>query len=429
MNLLRQFDLYGISAFSLAFVLIQSLPTTTLFAQDIDILIKGGHVIDGKNEIDGIMDVAITAGKISAVAQNISASGAKRVVDADGMYVTPGLIDMHVHVYNGTDTDSYLADALGSLPPDGFTFRSGVTTVVDAGTSGWRNFREFKKQTIDQSQTRVLAFISIVGVGMRGRLHAQDLTDMDPILTAYMIREYPDIIIGVKKHHHQGATFTPVERAVEAGNIAKVPVMVDFGEHDPMLSIKTLFLEKLRPGDIFTHTYSYTRNRETVVDEEGKVKPFIFEAQNRGIIFDVGHGGGSLIWHQTIPSIVQGFLPDVISTDLHKWSMNDGMKDMTNTMSKFLNLDMTIQQVVHRATNIPATVIQRPELGNLSVGAEADVAVLSIREGEFGFLDSRGRKLMGSQKIEAELTIRAGRVVWDLNGISAKNWDEEPRKY
>lgn len=401
----------------------------SLCAQQYDLLLKGGHVIDAKNEIDSPMDVAITEGKISQVATNIPANQAKQVVDVKGMYVTPGLIDMHTHVYHGTDTDSYLANALGSLPPDGFTFRSGVTTVVDAGTSGWRNFREFKAQTIDQSQTRVLAFISIVGSGMRGRLHAQDLSDMDPVLTAFIIKEFPDIIVGIKKHHYQGLDFTPVERAVEAGNKANVPVMVDFGEHYPMLSLKTLFLEKLRPGDIFTHTYSYTPNREPVVDEKGKVKPFIFEAQKRGIIFDVGMGGGSLIWHQAIPSVQQGFLPDVISSDLHMWSMNDGMKDMANMLSKFLNLGMSIQDVILRSTWSPAQVIQRTELGNLSVGTEADVAVFSIKAGDFGFLDSRGRKMKGTQKVEAELTIRAGKIVWDLNGTSVPMWDAKPYRY
>lgn len=400
-----------------------------LRAQDYDLLLKGGHVIDPKNGLNGVMDVAIKEEKIALVADNIPAEASKKVVDVRGLFVTPGLIDMHTHVFHGTDVDSYLANGLGSLPPDGFTFRSGVTTVVDAGTSGWRNFRKFKHQTIDQAQTRVLAFISIVGDGMYGRLEAQNLTDMDPVLTAFMIDLYPDIIVGVKEHHYRGGDFTPVERAVEAGNIAKVPVMIDFGEHNPMLSIKTLFLEKLRPGDIFTHTYSYTTNREPIVNDEGKVKPFVFEAQKRGIIFDVGHGGGSFIWHQAVPSVEQGFLPDVISTDLHFWSMNDGMKDMTNLLSKFLSLGLSMEEVITRSTWNPAQVIRRPDLGHLSPGTEADITILRVHEGEFGFMDSRGRKISGNRKIEAELTLRAGRVVWDLNGISVPFWNTEPLKY
>ena len=401
----------------------------SLKAQDYDLLLKGGHVIDPKNGIDQILDVAIKDGEIAAVAADISAESSSKVISVAGLYVTPGLIDMHTHVFQGTDVDSYLANGLGSLPPDGFTFRAGVTTVVDAGTSGWRNFRQFKRQTIDQAQTRVLAFISIVGAGMYGRLEAQNLNDMDPVLTAFMIDLYPQHIVGVKKHHYRGGDFTPVERAVEAGTLAGVPVMVDFGEHDPMLSIETLFLEKLRPGDIFTHTYSYTRNREAVVDDQNKVKPFVFTAQKRGIVFDVGHGGGSFIWHQVIPSIEQGFLPDVISTDLHFWSMNAGMKDMTNLLSKFLNLGMSLPQVITGSTWNPAQVIQRPELGHLTPGAEADVAVFRLHEGDYGFMDTRGRMMKGTQKLEAELTLRAGKVVWDLNGISVPSWDTAPLKY
>ncbi len=403
--------------------------TLLVQGQEYDLVIKGGQVIDPKNNLNEILDVAVKDGKVAAVAANIPVSNATTVIQAQGLYVTPGLIDMHTHVFQGTDVDSYLANGLGSLPPDGFTFRAGVTTVVDAGTSGWRNFRQFKHQTIDQSQTRVLAFISIVGAGMYGRLEAQNLNDMDPVLTAFMIDLYPEHIVGVKKHHYRGDNFTPVERAVEAGNMAGVPVMVDFGEHDPMLSIKTLFLEKLRPGDIFTHTYSYTNNRETVVDENNQVKSFIFQAQKRGIIFDVGHGGGSFIWHQVVPSIEQGFLPDVISTDLHFWSMNAGMKDMTNLLSKFLNLGMTMEQVIGRSTWEPAQVIQRPQLGHLSPGAEADIAVFRLHEGNFGFMDARGRMMKGTQKLETELTLRAGKVVWDLNGLSVPAWDKEPLKY
>lgn len=405
------------------------LPAQTLQAQEIDILLKGGHVIDPKNEIDAQMDVAIADSKILQVAPEISAENAKRVVDVSGLYVTPGLIDMHVHVFHGTEPGAYIANAFTSLPPDGFTFRSGVTTVVDAGSSGWRNFRLFKEQTVDRAQTRVLAFLNIVGTGMYGRLEEQDVTDMNPTMAANMIKRlFPDILIGIKSAHYWG-DFTQVERAVEAGELANVPVMVDFGEHEPMLSLESLLLEKLRPGDIFTHTYSYTKGREPVVDDNGKVKPYIFEAQKMGRIFDVGMGGGSLIWHQAIPSVKQGFLPDVISTDLHTQSMNDGMKDMANTMSKFLNMGMSIQDVILRSTWNPANVINKTELGHLSEGVEADVAVFSLREGDFGFIDSRRRKMKGTRKLEAELTIRAGRIVWDLNGISVPMWDVEPLQY
>lgn len=394
-------------------------------AQEFDLLIKGGHVIDPANNIDSQLDVAVKDGKISRVAAGIPASSAKRLVDAKGLYVTPGLIDMHAHVFVGNDLGAYIADGQTSVAPDGFTFRSGVTTVVDAGSSGWRNFRKFKEQTIDRSQTRVLALLNIVGNGMVGRFEEQDVSDMNPVMTANMITElFPDILVGIKASHYWG-DFTQVDRAVEAGKLAKVPVMVDFGEHDPPNSIEALFMQHLRPGDIFTHTYSHgPTKRETIVDDKGKVKPFVFSARKRGIIFDVGHGGGAFSWKQAVPALQQGFTPDVISTDLHTQSMNAGMKDLTNVMSKFLALGMPLKDVIQRVTVNPARVINRPALGSLSVGSDADIAVLNLRKGDFGFLDVSGTKYKGSQKLEAELTVRAGKVVWDLNGISAVTYQQ-----
>ncbi len=393
-------------------------------AQQIDILLKGGHVIDPKNKIDGKMDVAITKGKIAQVAANIPTKNVTKVIDVTGLFVTPGLIDMHVHVYNGNDLGAYIANGQTSVPPDGFTFRAGVTTVVDAGSSGWRNFRQFKEQTIDKSQTRVLALLNIVGTGMFGRFEEQDVADMNPVMTSHMIKTlFPEILVGIKSAHYWG-DFTQVDKAVEAANLAGVPVMVDFGEHEPPLSLESLLMKHLRPGDMFTHTFSYGPDkRETIVDESGKVKPFVFEAQKRGIVFDVGHGGGAFSWRQAVPALQQGFKPDVISTDLHTQSMNGGMKDISNVLSKFMSMGMPLQEVIHRATWAPANVIKRTELGSLSVGSDADVAVFNVRKGDFGFTDIRGTKFKGTQKLEAELTIRAGKIVWDLNGIGAPMWD------
>jgi dihydroorotase len=331
---------------------------------------------------------------------------------------------MHVHVFMGNEPGAYIADGATSVMPDGFTFRSGVTTVVDAGSSGWRNFELFKEQTIDKADTRVLALLNIVGTGMRSRFEEQDVTDMNPVMTAHMItRLYPEILVGVKSAHYWG-DFTQVDKAVEAGKLANVPVMIDFGEHDPTNSIKSLFLEHLRPGDMFTHTFANITQRESVVDENGMVKPFIFDAQKKGIVFDVGHGGGSFTWQQAVPAIQQGFMPTVISTDLHTQSMNAAMKDLCNVLSKFMAIGMTLEEVISRATWIPAKVINRPDLGHLSVGAEADISVLKLREGDFGYIDVRRKKVNSSQKLEAELTLRAGRIVWDLNGISMERFED-----
>jgi dihydroorotase len=203
--------------------------------------------------------------------------------------------------------------------------------------------------------------------------------------------------------------------------------MVDFGVHTPPQSLEDLLLKHLRPGDILTHTYAHVDGRIPIVDEAGKVRPYVWEARKRGVIFDAGHGGGSFLFRQAVPALKQGFAPDVISTDLHTGSMNTGMKDILNTMSKFLNMGMTLQDVIKANTSRAADVIKRPELGRLSVGGQADIAVLNLRRGTFGFIDVSGGKLVGDRKLECELTVKGGQVVWDLNGISRPLWTEMPK--
>ncbi len=385
-----------------------------------DLLLKGGHVIDARNRISAVRDVAISNHKIAAVAANIPAAQARKVVSVEGLYVTPGLVDIHVHVYAGTgQRGAYSGDL--SVYPDGFTFRSGVTTVADAGSSGWRNFPDFKDRVIDRAKTRVLAFLNIVGKGMGGGAIEQDLSDMDAAATAKRAMEHRGTIIGVKTAHYTGPEWTPVERAVEAGTTAKVPVMVDFGTFRPERPYQDLVLKKLRPKDISTHMYL---DRVPMLDDNGKVRPYLFEAKKRGVIFDAGHGAGSFLFRQAVPAIQQGFIPDSISTDLHVSSMNAGMKDMTYVMSKFLVMGMSVDDVVMRSTWNPAREIQREEIGNLSVGSPADVAVLRVVNGDFGFVDTFGAKMKGNRKFVCEMTVRDGLVVYDLNGISRDEWNK-----
>jgi len=396
-----------------------SLTSGPVLSQTYSIVIKGGHVIDPKNNIDQVMDIAIDSGKIMKVAKNINTNNAAQVVDAKDLYVTPGLIDIHTHDFWGTEPNHQYEDGNLAIQPDGFTFPNGVTTVVDAGSSGWRTFPTFKAQTIDQSQTRVLAFLNIVGEGMRGG-YEQNENDMDSKMSALVARQYKNIIVGFKLAHYEGYDWTPADRAVEAGNLAGgIPVMVDFGGSNPPLSIEELFLNHLRPGDIFTHCFAQLNSREFIVDSTTKtVKPFVWEARKKGIIFDVGYGGISFAYSQAIPALKQGFYPNSISTDLHVGSMNAAMKDMLATMSKFLAMGMDLKSVIAASTWNPAKEINHEELGNLSVGSGADVAILNIRKGKFGLFDYTGYKIETDKKLECEMTIRNGRIVYDLNGIA-----------
>ncbi len=383
-----------------------------------ELLLQGGHVLDPKNNVNATMDVAIADGKVARVAPDIDPILARQVVDVSGFYVTPELVDIHVHVYAGTGMrGAYSGD--NSVYPDGHTFRSGVTTVVDVGSSGWRNFEDFKDRIIDRSRTRVLAMLNIVGKGMGGGEIEQNPDDMDAKATADMAKKHPDTIVGVKTAHYRAPNWTAVDRAVEAGTLADIPVMVDFGSFTKQRPFEELVTKRLRPGDMYTHMYL---SRVPMFDASGKLRPYLLDARKRGVKFDVGHGGGSFVWKQAIPAIKQGWIPDSISTDLHITSMNRGMKNMTNVMSKILNQGVSIYDVVKMSTWHPAQQIKRTEFGHLSVGAVADVAVLRVDEGEFGFLDVRNGRFMGDKLIVAEMTVHDGRVVWDLNARSSPDW-------
>ena len=381
-----------------------------------DLLLKGGHVIDARNGIDRITDVAIKDGKIARVAPDLAAAQAKRVVNAQDLYVTPGIIDIHAHVYAGTGLRAYTGDL--SVYPDGFTYRSGVTTVVDAGSAGWRNFADFRQRVIDRAHTRVLAFVNIVADGMSP--HGEnDPKDMQPKEAARVARENADIVVGFKTAHYAGPGWYSVDRAVEAGRQANLPVMVDFGFLVGERTLKELLESKLRAGDIYTHCYSPFR-MELLPD--AMVNPAMTNGRKRGVLLDVGHGGGSFFWNVAVPATKQNLWPDTISTDLHVGSMNSGMKDISNVMSKMIVLGMPLKDVIAATTWRAAQAIKHPELGHLSEGATADVAVFRMEKGDFGFIDSAGARMDGKQRLRVELTIQGGQVVWDLDGIAADDW-------
>ena len=388
-----------------------------------DLLLKGGTVIDPKNNLNARRDIAISGGKIAAVEASIDAAKAKKVIDVAGLYVAPGFIDLHVHVFYG-DGPSYRDGGLSVLP-DAFSFRSGVTTMVDAGTAGSKNFEIFKKRIIDRSKTRVLSFVNIVGAGMGGEVE-QNRSDMDPAPLIALAKQYPKIIVGVKTAHYAGPEWTAVDNAVKAGDGANIPVMVDFGAFRLDRPHEELITKRLRPGDMYTHMYLPA---VPMFDKDGKVRQYLLDGRKRGVLFDAGHGGGSFVFRYAVPAIKQGFIPDSISTDLHASSMIGGMKDMTNVMSKFLNMGMSLEQVIRASTWHPARQIKRMELGNLSVGMTADVAVFSLQKGKFGFTDVYGAKLEGTQMITSELTFKAGKMYWDLNGLARQAWDKLPKEY
>ena len=398
------------------FVIMFVLTYVFAHAQQYDILIKNGNIIDPKNHINAKKDIAIAKGKIAKVADDIPATESKKTIDATGLYVVPGLIDIHTHVFVGTRPDKF-ADGFNSVSPDDFTFKSGVTTVVDAGTSGWRNFPLFKQQVIDKSQTRILSFVNIAGSGMSGKPTEEDVNDMNADSVAVLIKKFKDIIVGVKIGHYEGKDWTPFERALDAGNKSNTPLFVEC--HLPQFSLEDQ-LKKMRPGDIITHSYEQISERMPVVDSQGNVRPFVLDAQKRGVLFDVGHGGAGFWFSQAVPAFQQGLVPNSFGSDLHRFSMNAGMKNMLNIMSKYMAIGMPMEDVITHATWNPAKSIKREDLGNLDVGSVADIAILSLMKGKFGFIDASGKRLEGDQKLEAELTMRAGKIVWDLNGISAQ---------
>jgi dihydroorotase len=383
-----------------------------------DLLLKGGHVIDPKNRIDAVRDVAVSAGRIAAVADKLAPADAKQVIDASGLYVTPGLIDIHVHVYKRTNPPPRAQDE--SVNPDAFSFRSGVTTMVDAGSSGWKDFPDFRDHIIQPARTRVLAFLNIVADGM-GTGHENDPAEMDFENAARVARENPDRIVGFKSAHYAGPGWASVEGAVKAGNLTHLPVMVDFGQITQDRNIDTLFLDKLRPGDIYTHCFS--GHREEVL-ESGALNPAMQEGRKRGIIFDIGFGQASFYWFVAVPAYKAGFRPDSISTDLHTNSMNGGMKNIVNVMSTIMALGSTVSDVIRMTTWAPAQEIRRPQLGNLDVGAEADLAVFRLEKGSFGMLDSARARMPATQRLLCELTLRKGQVAWDLNGLASEDWQK-----
>jgi dihydroorotase len=400
-----------------------------------DLLLKGGHVIDPANHIDDVRDVAVFQGKIAAVEKNIPAEQAGKVVDASKLYVTPGLVDIHYHVgHGGAPLNWFAPDARAHAMPLGIAadlaLESGVTTIVDAGSAGAETFLVEKEEVIDTAKVRVLAFLNIEANGMNGGLE-QSLDEMDPKLCAATIKKYPDLIVGVKTAHFWTAEpwdaehvpWAAVDRAIECGTLANVPVMFDFWPR-PERTYEELILKKMRPGDIHTHVFA---QQFPIILADGKINPIMAEARARGVIFDVGHGSGSFWFRNAVPAEKQGFIPDSFSTDLH--TGNYTVVSMNDVMSKFLAMGVPLDDVIRRSTVNPATEIHRAELGTLSIGKDADIAVLELSQGRFGYIDCGVAKMDGNVRLTTRMTIRAGRILYDPSGLSMVEWEKARPQY
>ena len=342
-----------------------------------------------------------------------------------GLYVTPGLFDFHFHCYAGPE--GAVREDHMTVFPDPFTFQNGVTTVGEAGSSGWRTFPDFKRRVIDRSRTRVLAFLHIVGSGSASS-RVQDLSDMDATATAEQAVRYRDHVIGIKTADFEGPEWAPFDRALEAANSAGLPWFCDTGALRSERPIAEFMQRRLRPGDIYTHIYAAMRGE---VDSDGRPVPSLWEGRKRGVLFDVGPGGGSFLLRSVKKFLKEGFVPDIISSDRHLGSSAPRyfMTDLLGVMSRFLNMGMPLESVIQCATWNPARAARREELGNLSRDAPADIAVLNLEKGNFGFVDMYGARLKGTQKLVCEMTVRDGKIVFDRNGISRPDWDTLPGNY
>jgi dihydroorotase len=368
-----------------------------------DLLLKGGTVIDAAQGLNAVRDVAITDGTIAAIEPDISERAATQTISVKDRYVTPGLIDIHTHVYYGVTTWGIRADAVCPT--------AGTTTVVDAGSPSWVTFPGFREFIAEPAQTNILTYIHISGIGLvYGPLgEMTDIAYAAPGQVAETLQKHRDITVGVKVRQGKMQVgdngVEPLKLAIEAAERAETSVMCHIGAGVPLPDI----LRLLRPGDVITHCFQ--GNGDNIIDEKGRIIPEAWKAREEGIIFDVGHGAGSFHYEVAQRAMEQGFISDVISTDLHTGNINGPVYDLPTTLSKLMHLGLPLADVIEKATFSAAKAIQREDqLGNLKVGTVADVAVFDVLEGQFEYFDSHRTKFIGDKKLKTELTIRAGKI-------------------
>ena len=395
----------------------------------LEILLKGGHIIAPANEIDGIGDLGVLDGRIARVEENIPVEDAERVIDVGNLIVAPGLLDIHVHCYFTRTRGPGML--VGSLNADAHFLKEGVTTCGDTGTAGAEEFAHFRETVIDTSKIRMYAFVNIAAPGMGDP--EQIVANLDSRRAAETAAAHDDVVVGIKTAHYwttepfddEHPPWASVDASVEAGELCKMPVMVDFWPRPPERSYPDLLLKHLRSGDIHTHVFA---RQFPVIDDNGAVYDYMREARKKGIHFDLGHGAASFWYRAAKPAIDDRFPPDSISTDLHMGNINGHVHSMLDTMAKCLAMGMPLQEVIYRSTVTPARAIRRPQLGTLTPGSEADIAVLGVLEGNFYYRDCGWACIEAQHRLECALTLRAGEVVWDRHGMTCPHWQEIPRE-
>lgn len=396
-----------------------------------DLLLKGGKVaIPAAGSMEE-MDLAVADGKIVAIDTNIPAAAADKTVDVKGCIVAPGLVDMHCHLFPRLPLES--SDCLHNVEADAHLFQQGVTTAVDAGTAGARDFISFKQRVIDKSKVRLFAFVNIADGGMVNQSNEQDLNNYHPAIAAAIAKSFSEAV-GIKTAHYWvGKPFDTahppwgaIDAALRAGEEAQKPIMVDFQPTLPERNYPDLVLKKLRPGDIHTHMYA---QQFPVLDENGQVNEFLRQARKRGIRFDLGHGTCSFWFRNAVPSVQQGHAPDTISTDLYFDNIAGPVVGLTHVMSKFLAMGMPFMEVLRRVTVLPGEVLGHPEFGQIKPESPADIAVLSLKSGTFGFPDGGRARLAGDTRVECAMTLRQGKIVYDPDARSMPLWENAPKPY
>ena len=371
------------------------------------LLIKNGTVVDPAQGIHARKDVAFANGRVSAISDEILASEAREVLDAAGCFVTPGLIDLHVHVFYGV---SHFG-----IEPDPTCLARGATTVVDAGSAGADTFPGFRKYVIEVSDTRILAQLNISSQGMLtqeiGELENPDYADVGK--ACRMIEQHRDIILGVKVRLTretivgERARMLPLHRAREAADAAGLPIMVH--PQDAWCESIDDILALMGERDILTHCFHDMPCG--ILDENGKIRDAVHAAIERGVIFDVGHGAGSFSWDVVQKAMAQGVEPTTISSDLHVYNVNGPVYDLVNVVNKFLHLGMSLDDALAKVTSIPAETILMPgQVGTLAVDAWGDAVVFELREGEFQLIDAHGQTRTGKRKLEPIVVVKGGQV-------------------